>query len=99
MKEENTLKPNYYRSKCGRFDIYDLADMFNLEATTFNAWKYSLRAGKKDPNKEIEDRKKAISSLQRGLEIAEAKQNKCDGCMRAEGADENHVYTCNCNVK
>lgn len=26
-------------------------------------------------------------------------KKKCDGCKRAEGADKNHVYTCNCNVK
>ena len=23
---------------------------------------------------------------------------KCDGCKRAEGSNDGHIYTCNCNV-
>jgi len=26
-------------------------------------------------------------------------ENKCDGCKRAVGADEHHIYTCNCGVE
>jgi len=46
----------------------------HLQAHRANAFKYIYRAGKKDPEKEVEDLRKAIHSLE--MEIERLEENK-----------------------
>jgi len=58
------MKPNYYTvcTGCGK-DVHTVALDLGLSMTVGNALKYLIRAGKKDPDKEIEDLQKARQCL------------------------------------
>ena len=61
----------YYASKDGSMDAQVVIDKFDLSWNRANVLKYIVRAGKKDPSKEIEDLEKAIQYL--NFEIARIK--------------------------
>lgn len=77
-------KPEYYRAQGPLYwklnttiDIIDCAYIFALPPDIKNVWKYTLRAGKKDPETELEDLDKAIEYLQRRKEmLIKSKQSK-----------------------
>ena len=52
------IKPLHYKS--GKIEVIDFIDDQNLGFCLGNAIKYICRAGKKDPNKYVEDLQKAI---------------------------------------
>ncbi len=52
-------KSGYYASVDGEMDAQDLITKFNLNWNRGNIIKYVIRAGKKDPSKEIDDLLKA----------------------------------------
>ena len=64
------FKPVHYNS--GKIEVIEAIEDWNLNFHKGNCVKYVARAGKKDPNKEIEDLKKAIWYLNREIERLEA---------------------------
>lgn len=61
-KAPESMKPKktgYYASVDGEMDAQDLITKFNLNWNRGNIIKYVIRAGKKDPSKEIDDLLKA----------------------------------------
>jgi len=72
MSSESSIKPTYYGG--GKIDVIDLAKMFDLNFNVGNILKYVIRAGKKNPEKHIEDLEKAKEYLER--EINHVKSQK-----------------------
>ena len=70
-KEDNINHPSHYTS--GKIEVIDFIDDQHLNYEKGNAVKYICRAGKKDPNKEIEDLKKAVWYLNREISNLENK--------------------------
>lgn len=68
MEKKEILRPSYYIGKSGR-DVFDVAYDFGLDALRFNAFKYIVWAGKRNPGKFSEDIDKAIECLRRSKEI------------------------------
>ena len=66
-KKDNGIRPDYYKSSVG--DVFDIANAFGLSFPKANSLKYILRSGRKDKDKEVEDLRKAITCLQRAIEI------------------------------
>lgn len=58
--------PSHYTD--GKIEVIDFIEDKGLNFHRGNAVKYIARAGKKDPNKEIEDLEKAVWYLQREIE-------------------------------
>jgi len=52
----------------GKIEVIDFIDDKNLNFSLGNAVKYICRAGKKDPNKYVEDLKKAIWYINHEIE-------------------------------
>ena len=71
----NVDHPNYYNSKNG-IEVIDIIESFGLGFSLGNAIKYILRAGKKNPEKTIEDLEKSVWYLNR--EIDRLKRSKDD---------------------
>lgn len=65
--------PSHYTS--GKIEVMDFIEDKKLNFARGNVIKYVSRAGKKDPNKELEDLKKAMWYLNREVERLE-KENK-----------------------
>ena len=63
--EDVVNHPNHYTS--GKIEVIDFIDDQNLDFEKGNAVKYIARAGKKYPDKEIEDLEKAIWYLNREI--------------------------------
>lgn len=60
--EKNIEHPNHYRP--GTYEAINVINAWKLNFSLGNAVKYICRAGHKDPNKEIEDLKKALFYIQ-----------------------------------
>ena len=71
----NVDHPNYYNSKNG-IEVIDIIESFGLGFSLGNAIKYILRAGKKNPEKTIEDLEKSAWYINR--EIDRLKRSKDD---------------------
>lgn len=75
MEEKEMVNhPNHYQF--GDNNVYEsikVIEAWNLGFCLGNAVKYISRAGKKDPNKEIEDLKKAMFYLDREIKKLENK--------------------------
>lgn len=67
--------PSHYTD--GKIEVIDFIEDKKLNFRTGNAVKYIARAGKKDPNKHIEDLEKAKWYLDR--EITKLKEEKQNG--------------------
>jgi hypothetical protein len=66
MENNNTVShPNYYGGKDNPYEVLKVCEAWGLDkdAYLFNVVKYVARAGKKNPEKEVEDLKKAIEYL------------------------------------
>ena len=61
--------PSHYTS--GKIEVMDFIEDKQLNFARGNVIKYVARAGKKDPNKELEDLKKAMWYLNREIERLE----------------------------
>ena len=67
--------PSHYAS--GKIEVIEAIEDWALSYHRGNAVKYTARAGKKDPNKEIEDLEKAVWYLNREIERLKAvKENR-----------------------
>lgn len=64
MSMADVIHPAYYNSRSGR-DVIEVAMDFELNVFQFNALKYLVRAGRKDPDKIFEDISKAEEYLER----------------------------------
>jgi len=60
------IKPDYYRN--GNIDVIDVTNYFNMNFNLGNVLKYIVRAGKKNPQKHLEDLTKAKEYLEREIE-------------------------------
>ena len=64
--KEAVNHPNHYNT--GKYEVIDVIEDWKLDFCLGNAIKYIARAGKKDPNKTIEDLEKAIWYTNRRIE-------------------------------
>lgn len=64
------INPTHYTS--GRIEVIDFIEDKGLGFHLGNVIKYTARAGKKDPDKYIEDLRKAEWYLSRAIQLAEA---------------------------
>ena len=69
MNVDSVNHPSHYTS--GKIEVIDFIDDQQLSYEKGNVIKYVCRAGKKDPNKEIEDLKKAAWYIQREIKNVE----------------------------
>lgn len=63
--------PSHYNS--GKIEVIEALEDWKLDFHCANAVKYIARAGKKNPEKEIEDLEKGIWYLKRKVELLKAK--------------------------
>lgn len=63
MEEESVRNPKHYGGVNNTYEAIKVIEAHNLNFNKGNAVKYILRAGKKNPEKEIEDIEKAIFYL------------------------------------
>lgn len=90
MEKKEILRPSYYTGKSGR-DVFDVAYDFGLDALRFNALKYIVRAGKKNPGKFNEDIDKAIECLRRLKEMRGAAiESECKSREEKLQRDDSH---------
>ncbi len=66
VKEDVVNHPSHYND--GKIEVMDFIEDKQLNFARGNVIKYVSRAGKKDPNKELEDLKKASWYLNREIE-------------------------------
>jgi hypothetical protein len=70
--KEMVNHPSHYQfGKNNEYEAIKVIDAWELDFHLGNAVKYISRAGKKDPNKEIEDLKKALFYLDRKIKNLE----------------------------
>lgn len=69
--------PNHYGGENNVYEVIKVCEAWELEkdAYLFNVVKYIARAGKKDPNKIVEDLKKAQFYLERKIILLEKQKN------------------------
>ena len=71
--KDNVNHPTHYNA--GKIEVIEAIEDWGLNFHKGNAVKYTARAGKKDPAKEIEDLEKAIWYLRREVECLKSKQD------------------------
>lgn len=64
---ESATHPSYYKGDNDMYEPFKVADAWGLDNYTFSATKYICRAGKKYPDKQIEDLEKAITCLEKKI--------------------------------
>ena len=69
--ERDNINPEYYK---GKVEVIDAIEAWGLNFHRGNAVKYIARAGKKNPEKEVEDLKKAAWYINREIERLENEQ-------------------------
>lgn len=74
MSEPDPINPGYY--KRGGIEVADIADAYDLSRWSFNAVKYILRAGRKDPATTIQDLEKSLWYVKREIERVRKEQTK-----------------------
>jgi len=72
-KKESVNHPDHYGGESNVYEAIKVIDAWNLGFALGNTVKYISRAGKKDPNKELEDLKKAMFYLQHHINKLENK--------------------------
>lgn len=73
MENDNVNHPSHYTS--GNIEVIDFIEDQKLDYHLGNAVKYIARAGKKDPDKFIEDLEKAIWYISRKIETYNKNNN------------------------
>lgn len=74
--KEQVNHPNHYGGKDNNYEAIKVIDAWDLGFSLGNTVKYISRAGKKDPNKELEDLKKALWYLQHHINSLQNKLKK-----------------------
>lgn len=77
IQKEAVKNPSYYGGVDNPYEVIKVCEAWGLDkdAYLFNVAKYIARAGKKDPQKELEDLKKAVFYLQRKVTNLENENN------------------------
>lgn len=78
-ENKNNIEPSHYGGKGNIYEAIKIIQHYKLDFCLGNAVKYVIRAGKKDPTKEIEDLQKAkwyIETKIKELEDAKVNLNK-----------------------
>jgi hypothetical protein len=77
MEKEMVNHPEHYGGKDNVYEVVKVCEAWDLDkdAYLFNVVKYVARSGKKNPDKEIEDLKKAMFYLDRKIQNLENKKN------------------------
>ena len=78
MINDNVNHPSYYTD--GKIEVIDFIEDKKLNFHRGNAVKYIARAGKKNPEKEVEDLKKAAWYINR--EIERLKNEDCEEFLK-----------------
>ena len=74
MNKEQVNHPSHYQfGNDNTYEAIKVIDAWNLGFSLGNAVKYISRAGKKNPEKEIEDLEKAIWYIQHHIETLQKK--------------------------
>ena len=73
MKEQ-VNHPNHYGGKENPYEAIKVIEAWGLEFCLGNTLKYISRAGKKDPQRELEDLEKALWYLQRRVSFLKSRQ-------------------------
>ena len=73
MEKEMVNHPNHYGGESNPYEAIKVIDAWDLDFCLGNTVKYISRAGKKNPEKEIEDLKKALFYLQHKINKLENK--------------------------
>jgi hypothetical protein len=73
MSKEQVNHPEHYGGSENVYEAIKVIDAWELGFALGNTVKYISRAGKKDPNKELEDLKKAMFYLQHHINQLENK--------------------------
>jgi hypothetical protein len=73
MDKEMVNHPSHYGGKDNPYEVIKVIENWNLDFHLGNTVKYISRAGKKDPEKELEDLLKASWYLNRRIELLEKK--------------------------
>jgi hypothetical protein len=73
MSKEMVSHPNHYGGAENQYEVIKIIEALNLDFHTGNAIKYIIRAGKKDPTKELEDLRKAAWYIYRKIKNLESK--------------------------
>ena len=71
MEQNQVNHPSHYNQ--GKIEVIEFIEDQKLGFNRGNAVKYTCRAGKKDPSKEVQDLEKAIWYLLRDRELIRAK--------------------------
>lgn len=71
INQDVVNNPQHYKGK--KFEVIDIIEDYKLGFNLGNLIKYVLRAGKKDPTKELEDLRKARYYLEREINKLEGK--------------------------
>jgi len=63
--------PSYYGGSENVYEVIKIIEALDLDFHTGNALKYIVRAGKKNPEKELEDLQKAVWYIERKIKLIE----------------------------
>jgi len=76
MSKESVNHPGHYGGKDNPYEAIKVIDAWDLGFYLGNTVKYISRAGKKHPEKEIEDLKKALWYLDKKIKKLETQKHK-----------------------
>lgn len=71
QSSDSVNHPSHYGGADNPYEVIKIIEHYGLGFCLGNVLKYILRAGKKDPAKELEDMKKAVWYLQREVSYRE----------------------------
>ena len=69
--KEMVNHPSYYGGAENTYEEIKIIEALDLDFHTGNALKYIVRAGKKNPEKELEDLQKAVWYIERKIKLIE----------------------------
>jgi hypothetical protein len=73
-KIENMVNhPQHYGGENNPYEVIKVIEALEMDFHIGNTFKYIVRAGKKETDKELQDLKKALWYLQRKIELIESK--------------------------
>jgi len=87
-KHDEVSHPSHYNS--GKIEVIKAIEDWKLGFHLGNSVKYVARAGKKDPNKTVQDLKKAIWYINRKIELLEAEAENRDPIEPNDMAQKNN---------
>lgn len=71
--EKMVNHPQHYGGENNPYEVIKVIEALEMDFHIGNTFKYIIRAGKKETDKELQDLKKALWYLQRKIELIESK--------------------------